>query len=445
MFPPVPVASGVRASTLRLEQASSTDDELLALRRREEYLQGKLQALLDAQADALVAGLTGGENGGVLEDDELRSGSSTPTVQSVQRGSRSKSPNINNNREQGRNVGLRTARRGIWQTIRQLSVVKNEQDGYLGADQQEDERILEQIDMWERKRTGLQRKMSEIEEQEGSEDVTTLQRDADTLGGEIEELEIRLAQMKTRHRQMLEEIADIENAVQSKLSSYSNSLSMLERDIQSFLKTAPEREDQNASRTSPFLMLPPKRRTLSMAKEYWQDKLTDVERARNDAQVEKDALDEGAIVWKEVVNTVTDFEASLKEEMVGLVKENDKEKLEQRTADLGRRLDETLQGIEERFRMAEEKDWKLLICCIGAELEAFKQGKEILESLLAPQGQEGNGHTVVPGPSSPGPLKTSARGSPRIKSKISSPPAKIALPANDSDDDPDPELLISHQ
>lgn len=449
VFPPAPIASSVHASALRLEEASATDGELLHLRRREQYLQRRLQGLLDAQADGLVAGLAGGaENGALAEEDGVRSGSSTPTVESVRPGSRSKSPAVSNDSGQGQKMGLRAARRGIWQTIRQLSAVKTEQDGYMEADQLEDERTLQQIDAWERKQTGLQREMREIEEQEGGDGVQSLQSEADKLSGEIQEIEIRLAQMKTRHRKLLDEISSIENSVQSKLSSYKSSLSMLEKDIQQFLETAPDREDQSASRTSPFLMLPPKRRTLSMAKEYWQDKLNDIERTRKDAQVEKDALDEGAMVWKEIVNSVTDFEASLKEEMVVIVKEQDKEKVAQQTVDLGKRMDRTLQSIEERYRMADERHWKLLVCCIGAELEAFKQGKEILESLFAPQTEEDgtNGHTVSPGPSMPPePKKTSARSSPRRKSRLSSPPAKKAILVNDSDDDPDPELLISHQ
>ena len=451
VFPPAPIASSVHAATLRLQEEAATDDELLALRRREKYLQEKLQSLLDAQADGLIAGLAGGaENGSLQEEDSIRSGSSTPTVQSVQRGSRSKSPAYSKSGRHGQTVGLRAARRGIWQTIRQLSAVKSAEDGYLETDQHEDARVLQQLDAWERKRTGLHREITDIEREEGGETLQNLHGQADRLGEEIQEMEISLAQMKSRHRQLLDEIAGIENSVQSKLSSYQNSLRELDSDIQSFLKRAPEREDQSASITSPFLMLPAKRRTLSIAKEYWQDKLTDVEKTRKHVQVERDALDEGAVVWKEVVNTVTDFESVLKEEMAGLALENDKERLRQRTATLVERMEQTLRSIQGRFTSAQEKDWKLLICCIGAELEAFTRGKEILDSLLRPEEpeeQQSNGHARPPEPSVQhgAQQKTSARSSPQRKHRIASPPAKTKLLGNDSDDDPDPELLISHQ
>jgi hypothetical protein len=44
------------------------------------------------------------------------------------------------------------------------------------------------------------------------------------------------------------------------------------------------------------------------------------------------------------------------------------------------RMDRTMFYIESKLKLAESKNWKLLVCCIGAELEAFKQGREILEN-----------------------------------------------------------------
>lgn len=453
VFPASPVVDELHGSTIRLEETRSKPNELIELQRRERYLQERLQRLLDAQADGLLAGLSGGQegDGDAIEDGSFRSGSSTPTMQSPRRGSSRHSGREEITRPREKKIGLGAARKRIYQTIKQLSAVKAEEDEFLASDQIEDEHVLEQIDAWERKRSGLQHEMKDIEEQDQGQNARTLQEEADKLGTEIQDMEIRLAQMKTRHRQMLDELTGIENAVQSKLSSYKSSLSTLEKDIKDFLRTAPDRakQDHSGARTSPFLLLPPKRRTLSMAKEYWQDKLNDLERAKKDNEVEREALDEGAGVWKEVVNTVTDFEGILKQEVALLARESDKSKLEERTEDLLSRMSDTLNSLEERLKLAEEKDWKLLMCCIGAELEAFKQGKEILESLLKPKDLESNGHVAEAGPSKQAPRVKSppSRSSPRRPIANSSPqPAKeIVSAASDSDDDPDPELLISHQ
>ena len=42
----------------------------------------------------------------------------------------------------------------------------------------------------------------------------------------------------------------------------------------------------------------------------------------------------------------------------------------------------TILQLESKFKLAEARDWKLLVCCIGAELEAFREGKTILEDAL---------------------------------------------------------------
>jgi hypothetical protein len=41
-------------------------------------------------------------------------------------------------------------------------------------------------------------------------------------------------------------------------------------------------------------------------------------------------------------------------------------------------MDNVMGFLDQRLQEAEDKDWKLLICCIGAELEAFREGREIL-------------------------------------------------------------------
>jgi hypothetical protein len=43
-------------------------------------------------------------------------------------------------------------------------------------------------------------------------------------------------------------------------------------------------------------------------------------------------------------------------------------------------------GLEERLHIAEEKGWNLLICAIGAELEAFRQAESMLREALRAAG-----------------------------------------------------------
>jgi pyruvate kinase len=45
-----------------------------------------------------------------------------------------------------------------------------------------------------------------------------------------------------------------------------------------------------------------------------------------------------------------------------------------------------MQGLEERVHVAEENGWNLLICAIGAELEAFRQAEGMLRGALRDAG-----------------------------------------------------------
>jgi len=46
-------------------------------------------------------------------------------------------------------------------------------------------------------------------------------------------------------------------------------------------------------------------------------------------------------------------------------------------------MEHTIRFVDDKLSFATSKKWKLLVCCIGAELEALRQGKEVLEDTLA--------------------------------------------------------------
>ena len=116
-------------------------------------------------------------------------------------------------------MGLRGTRRAIWKTIRELAAVKAEEEDFLGTGIAESTEVLARIEGWEKKRDGLSKVVGEIEGGGNSERVQGLKSEAVHLQGEIEEMEVRLVQMKRRYRELTDEIAELENNVQAKLSS----------------------------------------------------------------------------------------------------------------------------------------------------------------------------------------------------------------------------------
>lgn len=62
--------------------------------------------------------------------------------------------------------------------------------------------------------------------------------------------------------------------------------------------------------------------------------------------------------------------------------ENVRETPEERLRGLLREMDEAVRVLEEELAAAEEKGWNLLICAVGAEVEALREGEGMLRGLL---------------------------------------------------------------
>lgn len=356
-------------------------EHLNVLRRKEKALHLTLQELLDEQGEGLLAGL------GVKEADGDEGGRSTPTTTQSLR-SNSLSPRPTHRRQ--RKPALGTTRRAIWKAILDCAELKAEEDALVKEELEESRFILEQLEGWDVKRQGLRKTIEEIGGQDSKSKAQSLKEEAGRLHEEILDLKARLAQMKMRHRQILEEVDEMENEGLSKVSSYKASLDMVEKDIAYFLKNPPT----NTRKESTFMALPPKRRTLEMAKEYWETEYTQMERNRKSAKRDRRALEEGAVVWKDVVAEILSFERFLAKEMGCMnqsmleIRSPSPSETRSGPAEILSRMKGTMKFIEDRLRLAEKKKWRLLEACIGAELEAFKQGKDLLEQTFS-EGEAG--------------------------------------------------------
>ena len=180
-----------------------------------------------------------------------------------------------------------------------------------------------------------------------------------------------------------------------------------------------------------------------MAKEYWQDAVNQLKRRRRAVRRDRVALEEGAVVWNDVVAEITTFEKYLRDAMMKLSQNQGKGKTKAESItpeDILSKMNATAQSIEEKLDLVSSKEWRLLQVCIAAELEAFHQGKEILEQTFA----------VASGTSADKDSTSEASS----KDKEAEPEDDSPIDAHnaglhknmyeDSDDGPDPDLLISH-
>lgn len=451
-MPPVPVEASIHHH-----------EPLLYVERQARHLQRNLQVLLDAQSDGLMAGLSGPH-----PDDSLSNGSPAPTPSTVSdsRGA----PTVPVRQPAKRKIGLRAARKGILKSMHDLLSLKEEEKRILAGHLKERRNALKEVDAFVAKQHGLQETISAIQSDRDGQRSKELREEAHTLEHNINELEHKLNEMKARHRQVVSEISQVENSVEAKLSSYKASLSIHESKVRKYLEDPPLKPLPSMLKDS-FYTLNPKRRTLDMAREHWRTEQSELRKRQRGVDLEIEALQEGSAVWQEVVAEVTDFEKRLKEEMrrsaeaeSQLLKrpevlENNVE--ENRARAILKDMDDTIARVEAKLTRAEEKDWKLLVCCIGAELEAFKEAKAILMNVFNisednnfrtpperdqldskhDEDHHGEDHSDthhdphdVDNPEPPADLLTAA---------ASPPPHDTATRSEDEDDEPDPAWLLS--
>lgn len=457
MIPPPIVQSmyqtspNVREETTRVERPSQADD-------RQLELEADLQFLLDAQADGLIRGLGGGGRGGAGgggggNGDRSSAGSTTPTMQSVRNTSTS---TRRMHKPPRRQPGLRSARKGIYRSIVALANLKNEELGEIDAEIRGNQETLEQIDTWETKQRGLREASHTVDSNEETIRIQRLRSEAESVGEEIYKVELQLSEMKTKQRKLLKQASAIENSVQAKMASYTSSLRMLEEDIQRFLSLRPnEEETAPASREgkSSVWQLPPKRRNLEMAKEYWSEQHGSSVSQRRQTENERSALVEGASLWQETVTEITEFEKRLRAEMATLSpslteshsawEEPPTTTATERLQELVMHMDGLTTSLQHKLRISHERNWKLLVVAIGAELDALRRGREILAGVLGDTGEDKNDELI-----SKNDLEEPGNGDEIIdqldKSFMT---ARAAAEHSDAEDDdhPNPEFLFSKQ
>jgi hypothetical protein len=181
-----------------------------------------------------------------------------------------------------------------------------------------------------------------------------------------------------------------------------------------------------------------------MAREYWQDEYTRLAEKCEEVDTDRGALDEGAVLWSDVVKKVEDYETSLQDYMQPATRKsasNPNKLLEQ--------MDTTIAYLEEKLELASSRSWNLLVCAIGAELEAFIQGKNVLEEALGSKrkGKERAAEPLIDHDGyeakQPEEMTVSAIRITRSPPRQPTPPKQTYF--DSEDDDPDPELMISHQ
>jgi hypothetical protein len=222
---------------------------------------------------------------------------------------------------------------------------------------------------------------------------------------EIHRLQRHLQTLQRRRSLLLNRITEERSKKEARVASWKNAKRELEIEIGSWLRvppialvenldivasisghpgTAPKLDRQQGPEGGDvahnFLTLPTKRRTLDMAYTSLDHSMTALRPIIRSIEREAQALQLGGEVWNACVKMIEGFEKELKLWMQrsGPRSKNFRKESEE--------LLKTMQSIRETLEReefhAQNEGWNLLVCALGAELESWQEGENVLRNLL---------------------------------------------------------------
>lgn len=410
--------SPTEANSLLLEHrrkaaAQNSDSIWRGFARQEKALEREVQVLLDQQAIALAAGSG-------IENDAFSTGSSTPTgtfYSTKSYKSRAalslyipprvtRDGNVIPTRQPANDQppGLKSTRQDLRKLIASMTSLKDDENAHIEDALNQRTNALRHLSRLSAKKSKLEAELQSLAENSDeplARELRVLDTEHHALGEEIQLLEAKLARMRTRHRLLKERMDNIRNKREAGLSGYYGALNEVTSEARAFIQQPPiqpldpdllryggEAEgDPAASGGAEFMRLIPERRTLAMARSWWLAEVEVLKRCKAHMDQDRQALEEGAQVWDKVTQLVSKFESDLRQAMQTGTPSSSvkgKEKMlsqEEIISDQLSRMKEVIAQLEIYMQQSEEKNWNLLICAIGAELEAFKDGYDALESM----------------------------------------------------------------
>ncbi|KAI5303001.1 hypothetical protein KEM56_000133 [Ascosphaera pollenicola] len=347
-------------------------DPFVYIRRQEKSIEKDLQYLLDVQSAKLQAQLSGN----VLDDASPANSASSSMVFHHSRAAHDVGVTVPVRQPKSPRLGLGGARKGILRDMESLLYLKQEERNLIADELKKRDAALADTNGLMTRRRELEESMATVSNEQGQLHLGQLVNEAQTLEQEIHQLEMKLMDMKARHRRLTDEIAKEQSSADARLSSYRASLSLLDSESRSFLRSLPFPPILLKNTLPPFYAVDPRRRTLQMAKEQWLAEKSFLENKLRQVDDEMDALYEGGSLWQEVIATIYAFEKRLRKEVSSRLSSRVK-------SSILRDLRRAIKSLEGALHVTEAKGWNLLICCIGAELAAFHEAQRLMSETEA--------------------------------------------------------------
>lgn len=393
-------------------------------------MQRELQNLLDAQSAGLLSGL------GIQAAPSNGSSTSPTASHASSRASFAPGPihlpSPPRQKPKLRTLPLTRSRQQIHKYLLQLSELKVSESSAFAAQHDSLQSFLANLSRLVSKKAGIESSIQNIISgpdsfsQRITHDIsfTSLAEEEAALSAQIHALETQLYELRAKLGHIKRQRVESKNREQARLSSWRGALEEVEKTIRREIlegrgleETYPSLLRTNRRQRDGVWALARERRTVEMVRDEVEGKAKTLDEARESAETEGEACRDGADVWEVVVQRVESVEKRLRAEMRRVRgKENGNastdtdtdgaNNAEQGMVTIVKLMGNTVRELEEELQRAEMKGWNLLVCAIGAEAEAMKEGREMLLEALAasgttiPDSSEHEASTETPGTAS---------------------------------------------
>lgn len=348
---PPPTVSGILPRPLP-ETSSNVpvNDESAALERTQRSLERQLQHLLDAQSVGLSASRAaqGGESESGEHDEPI--------------------------------LSLHSARHGILDTIRELSILKATELESCQSRSVHVHHLLKQISHWQDKKRRLDEEIQRFSSSGKQNEIDSLKGEDVMVQEQINAMEEKLSELRAYQENLRGRISQAQNSRACEISSYQSSLSMVNDEIENFMRRPLPDALQHAETTSVLRSLPPKRRTLDMIVNQLESILYSDSVVETKTRREYEALVNGGSVWQEALEAIENFEALVKRatrELTASAKSEsdasdsasptEPQPLDRGSATLFDGMRKILETLQELLKDAEDRGWTLMIAAVSVK------------------------------------------------------------------------------
>ncbi|KAK6347341.1 hypothetical protein TWF696_007410 [Orbilia brochopaga] len=285
---------------------------LKRVKRDAGVLEEELKRLVQAQEVAL--GMTSAG-----EDQDITPTATTPTntstrlegresVYSARSAARSTAGGARNGGRQRRKMGIKEVRRGILDAMVGLADIKAvEEEWYVGEEIARVD-LVEAVERWVRKRARLEKEVERVESGEEGKEMDRIRERLEGVEEQIRVHEAELKRLRAEQTGMLSKISELQSTVSSRISSYTDSIQKMSKDMTEFLRSPTALlPTPDTKSTLPF--------TPDQAVEYWRDERSVFDNKKKETSRELDALKDGISIWQETVGLIADFEDMMAREL----------------------------------------------------------------------------------------------------------------------------------